>query len=98
MKGEPIETLLSTHDCLCLHRGHMVKHSEWVCVEKVFHLYLNEKAIGNIVASPFQLKELGAGFVISEGLAEYVENVVVDGDQVKVFAGRTDKPKEIVTG
>ena len=68
MKGEPKETLLSTHDCLCLQSGHMVKRSEWVCVEKVFHLSLNEKAIGNIVASPSQLKELGAGFVISEGL------------------------------
>jgi FdhD protein len=98
MKGDPKETLLSTHDCLCLHHGHMVKRSEWVCVEKVFHLTLNEKAIGNIVASPSQLKELGAGFVISEGLAEYVENVVVDGDQVKVYAGQAENPKELVTG
>lgn len=98
MKSEPKETLLSTHDCLCLHRGHIVKCSDWVCIEKVFHLYLNDKAIGNIVASPSQMKELGAGFVISEGLAGYVENVVVDGDQVKVYAGQADYPKETVTG
>ena len=98
MKGDPIKTLLSTHDCLCLHRGHIVKLPEWVCVEKVFHLYLNEMPIGNMVASPSQLKELGAGFVISEGLAGHVENVVVDGDQVKVQARHTDRPEEIVTG
>jgi FdhD protein len=98
MKGEPKETLLSSHGCLCLQRGHIVKRSEQVCVEKVFHLFLNDTAIGNIVASPSQLKELGAGFIISEGLAGYVENVVVDGDQVKVYAGRTDHPKETVTG
>jgi FdhD protein len=98
MKGEAMETLLSTHDCLCLHHGQIVKHSEWVCVEKVFHLYLNGAAIGNIVASPSQLKELGAGFVISEGLAGHVENVVVDGEMVQVYAGQTGHPEEIVTG
>jgi FdhD protein len=98
MKDAPGETLLSTHDCLCLHRGHVVSLPERVCVEKVFHLYLNDEAIGNIVASPSHLKELGAGFVISEGLAGYVENVVVDGNRVKVYAGQVERQHGLVTG
>jgi len=54
--------------------------------EKRFSLYLNNRFITEQVASPEQLKELGAGFVICEGLAGQVENVEVSGNEIRVEA------------
>ncbi len=95
--NEPLESLLSIHEGLSLHNDWIVKRPEMVCVERVIHLFLNDKPLGNFVASPSQLKELGAGFVISEGLAEDLDDVVVEGDQVKVYAGCIEQRQEIVT-
>jgi len=54
--------------------------------EERFTLYLNNRFITEQVASPEQLKELGAGFVICEGLAGQVENVEVSGNEIRVEA------------
>ncbi|HVN70650.1 MAG TPA: formate dehydrogenase accessory sulfurtransferase FdhD [Desulfomonilia bacterium] len=95
---ESIETLLGKHDSLCLHHGSIVKRPEMVCLERVIHLYLNDKSIGSLVASPSQLRELGAGFVISEGLAGDIEDVVAYGNEVKVYGGKVERRKRSVTG
>ena len=54
--------------------------------EKRFTLYLNNRFITEQVTSPEQLKELGAGFVICEGLVGQVENVEVSGNEIRVEA------------
>jgi FdhD protein len=95
---EDIKPMLSSAEGICQVDGRMVIRAEAVCVERVIHLFLNDKAIGNLVASPSHLKELGAGFVISEGLADRVEDVLVDGNQVKVYARPIEQLQEIVTG
>jgi FdhD protein len=57
-----------------------------VCIEDTFRLYLNEIPMAQIIASPDQLRELGAGFVVCEGLAEGVDGVVVSGNDIRVSA------------
>jgi len=98
MKKESMDTLLSTSEAVCQKDGHIEQRTEEVCVERVIRLFLNGEPIGSLVASPSQLKELGAGFVISEGIAQKVTDVVVDGDIVRVSAKRIEKPKDMVTG
>ncbi len=48
-----------------------------VAVEETYLLYLNGSLLTRLVASPDRLRELGAGFVICEGLAPEVESVHV---------------------
>jgi len=62
--------------------------------EQRFTLYLNNRFITEQVASPEQLKELGAGFVICEGLAGQVENVEVSGNEIRVEATSDRQPFE----
>jgi len=60
-------------------------HDE-VCTEDTFRLHLNGTQLAQIIASPDQLQELGAGFVICEGLAHEVAEVRVSGHDVLVYA------------
>ena len=90
--------MLDTADAICQAGGKIIRRSEEVCIERVIHLYLNDEPIGSLVASPSQLSELGAGFVISEGLAKDVEKVSVDGDQVRVYSKDISRPQKMMTG
>ena len=62
-----------------------------VCIEESFQLYLNNEFIGELIASPAQLEELGAGHVICEGLASGVSGVQVSGDEIRVHAEAPDE-------
>ena len=57
-----------------------------VCVEDTFRLYFNDEPLVELVASPQQLRELGAGFVVCEGLAQDVDTVAVSGNRIRVSA------------
>ena len=57
-----------------------------VCVERTYSLWLNGRGLVRLVASPSQLQELGAGFVITEGLASAVDDVRVTGSEIHVYA------------
>jgi len=57
-----------------------------ICTERVFRLRLNEQFLTELVASPEQLQELGAGFVVCEGLAQAVDAVHVCGNEIWVHA------------
>ena len=57
-----------------------------ICTERVFHLCLNDQFLTELVASPEQLQELGAGFVVCEGLAQTVDAVHVSGNEIRVHA------------
>ena len=62
-----------------------------VCIEESFRLYLNNEFIGELIASPSQLEELGAGHVICEGLASGVSGVQVSGDEIRVYVGTPEE-------
>ena len=57
-----------------------------VSSEDTFRIYLNEQPLAELVASPDQLKELGVGFVVCEGMAEDVDAVEVAGKEIRVRA------------
>lgn len=57
-----------------------------VCIEDRFRLVVNGEAFSTMVASAGQLRELGAGFMVSEGLAAGVKSVEVKGDEIFVSA------------
>jgi FdhD protein len=61
---------------------------DMVVVEKTFRILLNGDEVAAQVASDEQLPELGAGFVIDEGLADAVDSVRVEGDAILVAAPR----------
>ena len=62
-----------------------------VCIEESFQLYLNNEFIGELIASPAQLEELGVGHVICEGLASGVSGVQVSGDEIRVHVEVSDE-------
>jgi len=57
-----------------------------IIVEGRVRLFLNGEYLTTIVASPERLEDLGAGFVVCEGLAETVESVEVSGGDVHIAA------------
>lgn len=63
-----------------------------ICTEQAVRLYLNDVLLTELVASPAQLKELGAGFVICEGLAREVGAVHVTGNEIRVSAQTNEMP------
>jgi len=65
------------HDCV-------TETIDDVCIEESFQSYLNNEFIGELIATPYQLEELGAGHVICEGLASGVSGVQVSGDEIRV--------------
>ena len=74
------------------HRGIQVNGAEAteiddeVVVEDRFQLVFNNKPVTEMIASRDMLRELGAGFVITEGLARNVDKVKLDGDRILVFS------------
>jgi len=69
------------------HRGIQINGSEAaeiddaVVVEDRFELVFNNKPVTEMIASRDMLRKLGAGFVITEGLARNVDKVWLDGDR-----------------
>ncbi|MCK9278928.1 MAG: formate dehydrogenase accessory sulfurtransferase FdhD, partial [Methanoculleus sp.] len=57
-----------------------------IIVEDHVRLFLNGEYLTALVASPDRLDDLGAGFVISEGLTTVVDSVEVSGKDVYVTA------------
>jgi len=53
-----------------------------VVIEDRFELLLNDRPVTEMVASRDQLRELGAGYLICEGIAKSVDSVTVDGDRI----------------
>ncbi|HDR72512.1 MAG TPA: formate dehydrogenase accessory sulfurtransferase FdhD [Methanoculleus sp.] len=64
----------------------VVRITEPVIREERYLIYLNDQLLAEQIASPDQREELGAGFVICEGLAEHVEGVSVDRNEIWVEA------------
>ena len=57
-----------------------------IVIEDRFRILLNNRPVTDMIASRDQLRELGAGFVITEGLARCVDKVKLDGDRILVYS------------
>ncbi len=57
-----------------------------IVVEDRFQLIFNGRPVTEMIASRDMLRELGAGFVITEGLALNVDKVRLDGDRILVYS------------
>ncbi|MDT8358351.1 MAG: formate dehydrogenase accessory sulfurtransferase FdhD [Methanomicrobiaceae archaeon] len=71
------------------------QYMDHVIREERFRLYLNNEPLAVQIASPEQLKELGAGFVVTEGIAKEVNSVSVTGDEIWIEAEIEDEEREI---
>ncbi|HED01059.1 MAG TPA: formate dehydrogenase accessory sulfurtransferase FdhD [Proteobacteria bacterium] len=82
-----------------VNKDKVAKIKDNICIEDTFRLYLNDEPLVELIASPGQLKELGAGFVVCEGLAQGVDNVHVSGNEIRVSAKTSGKfEKELRSG
>lgn len=96
-KIEFIQDALTTSEALRFKNGRYIKGDEKVCREEVVHLYLNDRLLTKLVASPMQYRELGAGFVISEGLADRIDDVKVEGNTIYVYAQQAAESGSYIT-
>lgn len=58
-----------------------------VVTEERFCIEVNGSPLVEVVASSEQLRELGAGFIVAEGIAPGVRDVEVDGNVIRVTTG-----------
>ncbi len=87
MNGEEaLKNTLETVDCIAFSDGGFHEDKGEVCTEDIVVISLNGRPIVTQVATAAQLRELGAGFVISQGLAAHVEEVRVEGLTIEVRA------------
>ena len=68
--------------------GEFVKNiSDCVAPEERVMIYLNNAHITTQVANIDSIAELGAGYVISEGLSDHIKNIETEENRVYVYAG-----------
>lgn len=78
--------------------GKAASIEDTIVKEERFSLYLNGSHFTDIVASANQTGELGAGFIVCQGLSKSVERVTVSGHEIMVTAPIAGSiKKEIVT-
>ncbi|MCQ8894788.1 MAG: formate dehydrogenase accessory sulfurtransferase FdhD [Methanolinea sp.] len=85
-------------------RGIQVREKKIVSIddpvikEERISLFLNGKFFCGIIATRDHLRELGAGFVVCQGLAGEVDDVSVDGNDIHVCAPVREVPgREIIS-
>ncbi|MGI6396174.1 MAG: formate dehydrogenase accessory sulfurtransferase FdhD [Desulfomonilia bacterium] len=84
--NEDLTNTLDAVRCWSYEGGVVRETEKEACTEEVVVIVLNNRPISTLVASPVQLRELGAGFVVSEGLAGEIQDVQVQGLTVQVTA------------
>jgi FdhD protein len=77
---------LATFDGIQVREGKATRIDDRVVREERFTLFLNDTRFLEIVASRNDLRELGAGFVVCQGLSRTVEDVSVSGNEIRVTA------------
>ncbi|AEF97314.1 formate dehydrogenase accessory sulfurtransferase FdhD [Methanotorris igneus] len=65
--------------------GQATPIEDYVCVEEIYELYINNKFIEELVASPNQIKELGIGHAICEGYVSKNSIINVHLDENKIY-------------
>ena len=77
---------LAHFDGIQVREGKASRIDDRVVREERFTLFLNGTRFLEIVASGNDLRELGAGFVVCQGLSRTVEDVAVTGNEIRVTA------------
>ena len=78
--------ILKDHRSIRIRNGEVTEIDDIIVVEDQFQILFNDHPVTDIVASSDQLPELGAGFVITEGLTRCVDKVKLDGNRILVYA------------
>jgi FdhD protein len=74
------------HPGIQVREGIAVGIDDTIAIESRFRLFLNDRFFSELIASDDQKEELGAGFVICEGLAKEIKSVRVTGEEIHVTA------------
>ena len=86
MSNEDLTHAVATVRCGAYNRGSFEEVEQETCIEEIFVISLNGRPVSTLVATPVELRELGAGYVVSEGLAGKIEEVSLDGLNILVRA------------
>jgi FdhD protein len=78
--------VMDEHPAIRVENGSVTRFMDHVIREDCFQFYLNNEFLTEQIASAENLRELGAGFVISEGLADHVDSVAVRGSEIWIEA------------
>jgi len=78
--------ILKDHRSIRIRNGEVTEIDDIIVVEDQFQILFNDLPVTDIVASRDQLPELGAGFVITEGLTRCVDKVKLEGNRILVYA------------
>ncbi|MDD4136386.1 MAG: formate dehydrogenase accessory sulfurtransferase FdhD [Methanoregula sp.] len=78
--------MISTHHGIQIVAGVAKETDDVIVIEDRFEILLNDRPVTSMVASRDQLRELGAGYVICEGLVRCVDKVNLDHDRILVYA------------
>jgi len=78
--------MIHIHHSIQVIAGEARDSDDSIVIEDRFELLLNDRPVTAMVASRDQLRELGAGYVISEGLVRCVDKVTLDGDCILVYS------------
>ncbi|MFA4875933.1 MAG: formate dehydrogenase accessory sulfurtransferase FdhD [Methanoregula sp.] len=78
--------MIYTHRSIRVDTGVAQETDDAVVIEDRFELFLNDKPVTVMVASRDQLLELGAGYLISEGIVRCVDKVKLDGDRILAYS------------
>lgn len=89
--------MIHMHQGIQVISGVAKETTDAVVIEDRFELLLNDRRVATMVASRDQLRELGAGYVISEGLVRCVDTVDLDGDRILVSAGTGCDPARMTS-
>lgn len=78
--------MIYTHHAIQVVDGKAKETDDAIVIEDRFELLLNDKPVTEIVASRDQLRELGAGYLVSEGIVRCVDKVAVEGDRILAYS------------
>jgi FdhD protein len=78
--------MIHTHHSIQVIGGHARETDDAVIIEDRFELLLNDQPVTEMVASRDQLRELGAGYLVSEGILRCVDKVNIEGDRILAYS------------
>jgi FdhD protein len=83
--GDPYMNL-GNRCCIQVRDTTISEINDAIVTEDRFSIIFNDCPVTDIIASCDQLVELGAGFVVTEGLARCVDKVKLEGDRICVYS------------
>jgi FdhD protein len=90
---------LDYHRGIWVRNGEISEINDAIVIEDRFQILFNDCPVTEMIASRDQLRELGAGFIITQGLDRCVDRVKLDGDRILVYSDRgcdVGRPKKEV--